>query len=219
VFTWLHKLRDWVGRIRSWLWHGRPLWLLLIVPSAVFYASYLAFASWETRLRMTGLGLELGGVATVAMGFYETRKLFQRRSWFAWLRSWLESFPAWNTSHRAIVGAGHLAVQPGNVNLKYTAAPPPNATIEQRVAALETNMVNVTEAMHAIRADLESTIVDQNQQLEHERRQRTDQDVSLRELITEAAAGGLTLEATGITWLVLGLILGTAASEIASLWQ
>ena len=65
--------------------------------------------------------------------------------------------------------------------------------------------------------EFESEITAQKKALDEERRERNREDAGIRELIDQAVAGGLTLEAMGLVWLVVGLLLSTTSTEMAKL--
>jgi len=154
---------------------------------------------------------------TVAFGLQEIRALFKKPTFREAVATWLQSFPRWEVERRIFAGTGHMKTGGVTASGHGMARPPPNASIEQRVAALEANVQSVSNLVHATRNEFESEITAQKKALDEERRERNREDAGIRELIDQAVAGGLTLEAMGLVWLVVGLLLSTTSTEMAKL--
>jgi hypothetical protein len=92
---------------------------------------------------------------------------------------------------------------------------PPNASLEERVVALEQ-----VQGLHStLMADIRDRIDEEGHvracELESERRKRAVEDNKIQGLLEEASAGGLQVDSVGVAWLFFGLIFGTASTEIA----
>jgi hypothetical protein len=89
--------------------------------------------------------------------------------------------------------------------------------VEQRVAALETQMQNVNGLVHATRRQMQTNAEDQNKAMDMERQKRSEEDADLRRLIDTGVAGGVALEITGLVWLFFGLVLANTSTELVKL--
>jgi len=217
MITWLKRLAGWLARIVGWAQEANRVWFAMLAPPAVFMVCWATLPSWEPRIRITGLLLQLMGIATVAFGLRETRKLFRRPSLADIVRKWLKRFPKFTVETRVIVGTGKLTVGGAAATAFGTVSPLPTASLEEKVAALEKGLAQCNMVIHETQRRLEEEACNRSSAIESERRERGAGDDRTQKLIEEAAAGGLHLEATGVFWLSVGVILATASNEIARL--
>ena len=75
----------------------------------------------------------------------------------------------------------------------------------------------VNTLIHRTQNRIEEEGRTRSRELELERSERAAEDEKTQRLLEEAAAGGLCLESIGVFWLVLGVVLATASSEIVKL--
>jgi hypothetical protein len=209
--TYLLQLARYVsGPLVVW---GTAVVILGVIAWRAFWPS-----DWEVTLRYTGLVFEWMGVMTVAWGLKQSRRLFKRQSFMQEIVDHYAAFPKWRV--KSVVG--HLSARAalaGGTALGFLSARiSKDAPIEQRLDALETHVETLSNLVHAARHDVENKFRTQKGALDEERRERTTGDTSIRKLIDEAVAGGLTLEVTGVVWLVLGLVLANASTELAKLF-
>ena len=85
-------LRTWLRAFVGWLAEPRYFWLGVSALAAALLVVWRVGAS-ETCLRLTGLGLQLLGIATVWLGIRQTRMLFGRPDALALVGQWLRRFP------------------------------------------------------------------------------------------------------------------------------
>lgn len=212
------QLRSWTRRLGTWLLKPWPVWLGLAALAALYIVCAQLSCAAEVRMRYTGMLLELMGIWTVARGLQQTRNLFKKPSLRAALTSWLSAFPRWRTNTGILAGTAHMSLEGMRAQLSFTVGPPLNATIEQRVAALETNLQNVNGAFHASRREFEEKIATQETELKREQRERVEADGKLSKLLQEGIAGGLEIERLGLVLFILGLLFSTASTELARLF-
>lgn len=207
-------LLDFLAQFPPWLAKGDHLWITLSVPIVILIVAYLLPLSLEARIRYSGLLLELAGIAAVGKGLRDTRRRFGKKSFLA---AWWQKRPRWRRSARVVVGSGELVVAGALVRGDVTVGTSANATLEQRIHALEKNLEALRSSFHEHRREVESKLDKNANALEEERQKRSDEDLANRKLLEEAVAGGLTLETRGIVWLIFGVIFATASDDIALL--
>ena len=209
------RLSRWLARFAAWLYEARMLCLVaLVVPAVAFLISLALFPGWEARLRIAGLFLQLFGIAVVVWGLSETGRLFGKPNPMQYTVEWFKRFPRFDAEGRifaasvATVQGAAMVSAVGTVSVRAT------ATLEERVAALEAAQKHLMEQVGEIQGRYEQQIRVVRNELESERRERAVQDEKTQERLEEASAGGLHLEWAGVLWLVLGLVLATAPTEI-----
>lgn len=163
--------------------------------------------------------LELMGLATVALGIRETRSLFGRPSLVHVGRNWLARFPRFRISAHVIVGTGGFTLGGMSASAFGTSGPAPTATLEERVAILEKNVNQTNALIHETQRKLDQESQQRQHELTAEKREREDGDNKNKQLVEEAAAGGLYLEITGAFWLAFGITMATASNEFAKLFS
>ncbi len=208
---------QWAKAMAAWLGSAWRVWCVLAVVLIIVVITSMFPGTLEDRLRLSGMTLELLGILTVAFGLKEKRVLFQRPGLLDHFRSWLNSRPRLGAKPRtvSITGVGGIGSAGGVGRASVWRGTPPDATIEARLATLEANVLGLREEQSEIDKQLHEEIRNRNEALKGEREAR---EVATRELRTQLdtfGAGNLNIEAAGIFWLVLGVILATASPEVA----
>ena len=217
MIAWLQQTANWMSRILSWLRDAYRLWIAIFAIPGVFLICWAVIPSWEPRIRITGMVLELMGLATVALGLRGTRSLFGRPSLLGVGRDWLKRFPRFRSEVRSVAVTANFPLEFDIGSAFGTVGPAPTATIEERVAILEKNVNQIHLLIHETQRKLDQEAQVRQSALESEQREREVGDSKNKQLLEEAAAGGLYLETTGVFWLAFGIILATASNEFAKL--
>lgn len=157
------------------------------------------------------------GLVTVALGIRETRSLFNRPDLIYVGRAWLKSFPSFRQNVRVIVGSGGITLGGVSSSAFGTSGAAPTATLEERVAILEKNINQAHLLIHETRRKIDQEAEQRQSDIKAVKRDIQDGDSKNKQLLEEAAAGGLYLETTGAFWLAFGITLATASNEIAKL--
>lgn len=204
-----------IKRLPRWLWEARIFWLALsVVIIALVFTLY--FCTSESAIRWTGLVLQLLGVGTVAWGLRAARKLFGHLSLAAKARSWLSRFPL---HKRNVIHSSSVIFDGGSVvSIKghATHKPSPDATMEQRLDALERNIDMLHDRISG-NEDLSNQKFDKTaKSLEKERQDRSAQDQAISRQLEESSTGGIHISAMGALWLFIGVIFSSGSTEIAS---
>jgi hypothetical protein len=199
---------------------GKLFWLAIGLPVLCYFVASVSAHVWsrsaEDILRYSGALLEIAGIVTVAVGLLDLQDLFNRQTLWAAILAYFKTLPRWRPRLTvsplpdASSSIGFKARAHGNVRL------PPDATIEQRLRALEEQIENLSHAVHDNLATLDERTINQEKALKEEQRERRSEVESARKLIDVAVAGDLGFEIVGLLWLSLGLVVSTFAPEIAN---
>jgi len=215
LITWLKQCGNWVRRVLAWLGDAYLLWIAVLAIPTLFALACIVFQSWEERIRITGMCLELLGLATVALGLRETRKLFNQPGLLQLAERWLREFPTFYRNVRIVTGTGHMSMGDASATGFASASASANASLEERVAILEKSLNQTNMALQEAQEKIDEETQKRTRALEAERQNRETGDESNRRLLQEAMAGGLHLETMGVLWLFTGITLATASSEIS----
>jgi hypothetical protein len=203
----------WINALLCWVFEPRSLWLCVVVLAISLGLAFVGRAS-EARIRLIGLFLQLGGVATIAWGLRETRRLFGYPTLFQQSINWAKRFPKYRPL--PISGAMHGTLPSFNLEASGYAwqSFDPGAPIEKRVAAIEANLKGVDYRLNQVQQRLQYEARNINSKLDQERALREEEDLTTRRRLELSQTGGLSISAVGLVWLFLGLILSTASPEI-----
>lgn len=215
MIGWLRQCADWTKRVLAWLYEANLLWLAVLAVPTVMALAYIILGAWEPRIRIAGTCLQLLGLATVARGLRDTRKLFSQPSLFQLAQNWLRRFPTFYRDIRIVTGTGHLQAGGATVTGFGTVTSSPKASLEDRIAMLEENLKQAHVAIQETQRRIDEEARNQANALQSERHYRKTGDEQTKKLLQEAMAGGLHLEAIGVFWLLIGITLASASIEIS----
>jgi len=160
---------------------------------------------------------QLLGIATVAVGIRDVRKLFGKPSLRSWVKEWLARFPLpFRRKHAkgsAAAGAGVLAGLTGSGQGFIGVTP--DATARERISALENQVKGIIGWIGNIDQRSRESL---NKLAEIDAREQADRenaDGELNRRLEESAIGGITLEIMGVVWLTIGIVLASASIELA----
>lgn len=205
---------SWFRRVAEWIWDARPFWIAIFAPAGAFWVSLAVFPAWEPRLRITGLVLQLFGLTTVIKGLLDTQRLFRRPSLLEDAAAWFHRFPRYRVNVVVGLGSGSVTVRStGSARLMISL--PPTASLADRIVALEETQRQQSDLIADVRDRIDKEVRVRASELESERRDREGEDNKIQGRLEEASAGGLHVERVGVFWLFLGLVFGTASTEIA----
>jgi hypothetical protein len=94
-----------------------------------------------------------------------------------------------------------------------------DATIEERLSALEEKYKQLNQELIVAREELESEARRLDEVLKEEHRARDEADAEIQEQLEAFSVGGLYLESMGLVWLLLGITFATLPAEMAALWS
>ncbi len=207
------------SRLRAvwpWLVEARHAWLAAAVICVALVISLRPHTT-EPVIRLTGLVLQLLGICTVIWGISETRALFGHASLRSKARAWLGRFPL--LRRNVVVAAGDvvLAAAVGKGRAHVTYGPEANPTIEARLEALEKNVTSIHEHISQTQKEMDEEFQKTAGALKREEQSRRADDRAIRHKLEATGTGGVHISAIGALWLFGGVILSTAAKELAEL--
>ena len=184
LFAWLTAVLRWLAEIRS-------LWLAMTVVAVAVVVSFWPCAS-ETQIRIAGLVLQCLGLATVAVGVHQTRRLFGRPDSFTLLRGWLTRFPRWrrNVSLEASVALSGVSAV-GAVGYVWSPVDP-SAPLEARLQAVISNVDHLNERLSQLQNDQGDATRKHSEALRHEEQERATAVSEISARLEAAETGGLT---------------------------
>ena len=200
----------------TWLAEARYAWLSVAVIGVALVISLRPHTA-EPVIRLTGLGLQLLGVGTVIWGISETRALFGYPSFTSKTKAWLSRFPLLRRYDVLGVWSSTLPAITSKVRAYETHGPGANPTIEARLEALEKNVTSIHERISQTQKEMDEEFQKAADALKHEEQSRQAEDRAIREKLQATGTGGVHISAIGASWLFVGIILSTAAPQIAEL--
>src|SRR5690606_360984 len=127
----------------GWVKQANHLWRALSV--AILSIVYISLNPDEQSIRITGLVLQILGILTVAWGIKETRELFGHPSFKTKGIQWFKQFPPYGGRVNTGSAHGSLGTLTGRAR-GYTSTPiDKNSSIEERLAAIESNLNHINE--------------------------------------------------------------------------
>lgn len=200
-----------------WLAEAKFAWLSLATNlMAVLFA--LRTGVTEPQVRITGLVLQLFGIATVAWGISETRALFGQPSVAAKVLAWVKRFPLRRRNVTVSGAAIASSTAFGSASAYATHGAGENPTVESRLDAMEKNIAAIHERITATHTALSKGTQEVKDKLQSEALARSAADKSIAEKLEATSTGGVHISAIGAAWLFVGVLLSTVAPEIAA-WR
>lgn len=203
----------WLRRVAVWAREPRLFWVAVVVLVAGIAFGFGGSCS-EARIRITGLSLQLLGMATVIWDIHSSGQLFGRPTLIEAAVRWIKRFPSYPPRIVAATGtstAGASASARGTV----TAGLPEDPSIEDRVHALERSLQDVRQDIARLEVGLAQAMAEFRSSLAAESGRRQDEVSSLRARMETAHTGDLYVATMGASWLLVGICLGTASVELS----
>lgn len=203
-----------VKAVWPWLMEYRHAWLAILVVALALVICFYEDPS-ERSVRLTGLVLQILGIATVVWGISVTRALFGHVSVASVILNWAQRCPLLKQTH-SLSGSVSVSVASSLKASGYqTNNPPANATVDQRLESLERNVQLIHDRISGAQNEFDSDIKKASEALGIEAAVRETADRRLNETLQETSLGGVHISAIGALWLFVGVTLSTAAPEIA----
>lgn len=201
-----------------WLAEAKYLWYcLMFVVAAGWFA--LRPGMPEPAIRLTGLVLQILNIGTVAWGISDIRALYGHRPYYVILVSWLRRFPLVKRSLQATGTPAGVSATAATGRAFGIAGTPADATLEQRVEALEKNLAQIHARITATAQDIDRKMKEITEKVSTESQHRLSEDEALAKKLELTATGGVHITAMGAVWLFVGVSLSTASTELAQWLQ
>ena len=202
--------------IWPWLAEVRYVWYSMAVIGVALIISLLLHPT-EPVNRITGLVLQLLGIGTVICGISQTRALFGHPSLANEIKAWLSRFPLLRRNVVLSVDSASHAVVSGKATVYVTHGARANPTVEARLDALEKNVTSIHERISQTQKEVDEEFHKISGLVKREEQLRQTEDNAIRMKLEATGTGGVHISAIGASWLFVGIILSTAATEIATL--
>jgi hypothetical protein len=203
--------------IWRWLAEARHFWYSAVVLGLALIVSLCLYPT-EPVIRLTGLVLQLLGIGTVIWGISETRTLFGQPSFASKIRAWVSRFPLLRRNVVVKVDAASHIVVSGKASV-YQTHRPADSTTEARLDSLERNVNLIHERISQTQTEMEEGLNEITDFVKREEKSRQAEDNEIRKKLEATGTGGVHISAIGASWLFVGIILSTAAMEIAALFK
>ncbi|WP_456983541.1 hypothetical protein [Luteimonas sp. A478] len=184
--------------------------VILAVATSLYY--------WETErsVRLSGLLLQLLGIAAAATGIRDTRRMFGKPSFLEHMRAWLKTILRLKPSIVSMSASGTISMS-GSAKAYVWRGAGADPTLESRLSAAEANLEELYKRANAAESAFDTHVRDAERQLREESHSRAEADRQLHLKIDAASTDGLHLAAVGVVWLACGVIMSTAPSELLEL--
>lgn len=204
--------------VLTWLWEPRVLYFSLLPVTLAFCAIFLA-TSIEPTIRLSGLALQILGIATVIWGISKTREHFGHPPAINTLMRWLKRFPlikrqAALQPERMSIG---LSLVGGRLTSIYT--PNPTASVEDRLSNIENGLKILQNRIDGAENQLDTQRSEFEGKIKAESHTRESEDHKVLKSFESSSTGGLYISAIGALWLFVGVVLSTASLEITRVLQ
>lgn len=203
--------------IWPWLAEARHAWYSLAIIAVALIISLCLYPT-EPVIRITGLVLQLLGIGTVIWGISETRALFGHPSVVSKIKAWFGRFPLMRRNVVVSVEGASLAIGGGTAQI-YQTHKAVDSTIEARLDSLERNVTLIHERITLAQKAMDEGLHKINESVKREEQSRKAEDNEIRKKLEVTGTGGVHISAIGASWLFVGIILSTAAPEIAALFN
>lgn len=203
-----------IKALMSWLGELRYAYLAVVYVLLGLSIIYSLGAS-EWSIRFVGGGLQILGIGTVVWGISLTRKQFGHQPVYVWIYSWLRRFPLIRrTAYIRAEGVMPSISMSGRLTAVFS--PNSNASVEERLLAIEQGMGTVQKRIEAAEAQIDREIRETHSKIAVEARARESADRQTMSALESTSTGGVHVSAIGALWLFAGVALSTASPELSS---
>jgi len=203
--------------IWRWLAEARHVWYSAVVLGFALIISLCLYPT-EPVIRLTGLVLQLLGIGTVICGISETRALFGHPSFASKTKAWLSRFPLLRRNVVLKVDVASHIIVSGEAKA-YQTHRAADSTTEARLDSLERNVTLIHERISQTQKEMDEGLHKISNSVKREEQLRQAEDNAIRMKLEATGTGGVHISLIGASWLFVGIILSTAAMEIAALFK
>lgn len=208
----------WLKRVAQWFDSQFRYYLLVILTIPfTFYICSLFFSDWEATFRITGMTLELLGLGTVAKGMYDTHQSYNQPNVATRIKQCFAQFPKLKNNVNITVNPATLNATGSISDASITITDNKEKTLDEMFAELSIQVSDLVVSQKQLEYKVDKNKASSADALHIEKAERELADNKNRELIKNSSIDGLRTEATGIFWLVFGIVFATASAELVCL--
>lgn len=218
MLTFLRDVGRFIAANCRWLLSMWRLWGTVAVVLLVGATCALLPGKPDDQIRYCGLILQLLGVSTVVALLQDKTRTMGRLGLLAHIQGKWVARPRFRPkTHIICVGGTASSTALGSAHVSAWGRASDSASDQERIAILEANTESLRDdiAWHAKQAEQTSQRL--STELDEERKARGQSVSAVESKLDKLGAGGLHIEAAGLFWLLLGIVLATIPTEVATL--
>ncbi|MEN5206762.1 hypothetical protein ABE493_01375 [Stenotrophomonas terrae] len=201
-------------RLGAWFLEIWVVWTTLLV----LFAGGLTMAvfGWsEPSIRLSGLAMQVLGIATVIYGLHSTRRHFGHRSPMESFGQWVRRCPL--VRRRAYLEPEGVTISCAVVGMRLTTHHVPKATqdVSEKMAHLESGILLLQDRIGGAESQIDTHASEFDGRIKAEASARTAGDDASLKALEESSTGGIHISAMGTVLLLVGVVLSTAGIEIS----
>jgi hypothetical protein len=172
----------------------------------------------DDQIRYCGLILQLLGVGTVVALLQDKTRTMGKLGLLAHLQGKWATRPSFRPKTQIIsVGGIASSTSFGSAHASVWRRASESDSDQDRIAILEANTESLRDNIVWHAKQTEQTSQRLSTELDEERKARGQSVSAVESKLDKLGAGGLHIEAAGLFWLLLGLVLATIPTEVATL--
>ena len=211
----------------KWVSHARRLvvWTIdelplvwAIVPIFVAFMVIGIFGASEPSIRITGMALQLSGVAPIFISILALRREFELPRIIEASKSALQNRPKYNPPPNSAIISGGIGPVGAGITAYQSVESAPDDPLDKQIEALRSTV-------KMLRQDFERTKKSTADTIERHRRESNDEIQGLGTQLNKQAdkmksvlTTGLTLSASGTIWIAVGIIMSSMSIEWHKWW-
>lgn len=199
-----------------WFFELILLWLTLILLGMILVIFFYP-GSNEAMFRFYGLFLQIVGLSTVILGTHRTIRFFHYPSYISIIKAWKNRCPLVSQAVDVPIESINQSLQMKEPEVFEVNGPDTDSSIQDRIEALEKNIFSLHERITRIHNDIDMSSLNKKRALEVEANLRKTQDEEILRKIERAGTDGVYVTLAGVIFMIVGVILSTASSEIFTL--
>lgn len=183
------------------------------------FALIYSFQATEQSVRLAGLGLQVIGIATIIWEILVARESFGHPRVADMIVAWFRRCPlARRAAHLAPEGVQVTAEVTGG-RLVAMFQPKADLTMEQKVEHLQRGLLTIQNRIAQAESEMDRKFRSAEAALAKNARELRQAHDGILKTIEEVSTRDMYIAAIGALWLFVGVILSTAASEVAGLMR
>lgn len=197
------------------LWRLVLLVLLIILATIWLRSSLFTLGCRERDIRLIGMLLQFVGFIVISWNLYKAHSIVGLPTIMSKIADWFQAFPRRRRERHTIeLSTGIYASS--SVKARARILSGPDTPLKNRVENLEKNVDNVWDELRELGDETRRSGKEITDALKKESAERRERDNALDEKVNEAVGGGLHIELYAIILFVFGIVLASAAPEIAT---